>query len=144
MADENPIKTTVEELKGLINVKNIVGDTIETEDKILIPFMKLGLGFGAGQGNGTEGDSGYGAGAAAGIEPISIVVVDKHSKGIEGIRVLNLTEGNETSRAISELGILATDIIKELIDTYVAKQETGGDDSNNPSNEKTDEVTDVE
>ena len=42
------IKTTVEELRKLINVDNVIGSPIETEDKILIPVMRMGVGFGAG------------------------------------------------------------------------------------------------
>lgn len=39
------IKTTVEELHKLINVDNIIGTPIETEDKILIPVMRMGVAF---------------------------------------------------------------------------------------------------
>ena len=115
MVDENLIKTTVEELKGLIKVNNFVGEHIETEDKILIPFVKCGLGFGIGQGKAPESEEGFGSGAAAGIEPISIVVIDKKIDGIEGVRVLNLTKGTEISKAISELGIVVSDLIKEIV-----------------------------
>lgn len=62
----------------------------------------MGLCFGIGQENNNECTGGYGSRPAVGIETISIVVVDKNSKAMEGIRVLNLTEGNETSRVISE------------------------------------------
>ena len=36
----NNIKTTVEELHKLINVDNVIGEPIETEDKILIPVIQ--------------------------------------------------------------------------------------------------------
>ena len=36
----NNIKTTVEELRKLISVDNVIGTPIETEDKILIPVWK--------------------------------------------------------------------------------------------------------
>jgi len=129
MTDENLIKTTVEELKELINVKNFVGEHIETEDKVLVPFMKLGLGFGVGQGKGPEGEGGFGSGAAAGIEPISIVVIDKKVEGVEGVRVLNLTKGSETSKAISELGIVASDLIKEIVSNSDKNQKDTPKDS---------------
>ena len=45
----NNIKTTVEELRKLINVDNVIGTPIETEDKVLIPVIKMGVGFGAGE-----------------------------------------------------------------------------------------------
>ena len=43
------IKTSVEELRKLINVDNVIGNPIETEDKILIPVVKMSVGFGAGE-----------------------------------------------------------------------------------------------
>jgi uncharacterized spore protein YtfJ len=137
MIDENPIKTIVEELKDLANVKNFVGDPIETNEKILIPFMKWGVGFGAGAGNSSDGNDGFGSGAAAGIEPISIVVVDKKVEGMDGVRVLNLTKGTETSKAISELGIVATDLIKEILDNC-EQDKSGLNHSKTSQNEKTD------
>ena len=43
------IKSTVEELRKLINVDNVIGTPIETEDKLLIPVMRMGVGFAAGE-----------------------------------------------------------------------------------------------
>lgn len=118
MENENPIKTTVEELRKLLEIQNFVGEAIETEDKLLIPVMKMGMGFGAGTGKGTgpdgnSGGSGTGAGAAAGVEPVAMVVVTKGVTGPEGIRVLNLTSGSPLSKAIGELGTVITDVMKE-------------------------------
>ena len=66
----DPIKTTVEEIRKVLNVDNVVGETIESDDKLLIPVTKMGMGFGAGMGEGkAQNDmagSGAGAGGAAG------------------------------------------------------------------------------
>ena len=43
------IKITVEELRKLVNADNVIGSPIETEDKILIPVIKMGVGFGIGE-----------------------------------------------------------------------------------------------
>ncbi|BBL61852.1 MAG: sporulation protein [Methanobrevibacter arboriphilus] len=141
---DNSIKTTVDELKKLLNVRNFVGDPIETEDKILIPFMKWGFGFGAGQVNSSDSDNGFGSGAGAGIEPISIVVVDKKLEGMDGVRVLNLTKATETSKAISELGIVATDLIKEIISNYNEQTDKSNSEFANNLNEDYTEVKDSE
>ena len=81
----DPIKTTVEEIRKVLNIENVVGETIETDDKLLIPITRMGMGFGAGmgEGKGSEDMSGAGAGAggAAGIEPIAVIVVYKGIKG---------------------------------------------------------------
>ena len=44
MENENPIRTTVEELRKLLEIQNFVGEPVETEDKLLIPVMKMGMG----------------------------------------------------------------------------------------------------
>lgn len=110
------IKTTVEELRKLINVDNVIGTPIETEDKILIPVMKMGVGFGAGENIlGSEGSDA--AGAGAGVEPISMVMIPKKGNDAEGVRVLDLSKGTETNKAISDIGLVITDLVKTFLDT---------------------------
>lgn len=104
------IKATVEELNKLINVDNVIGTPIETEDKILIPVIKMGFGFGVGQNIlGKEGDA---AGAGAGVEPISMVMIPKKGESAEGVRVLDLSKGTETNKALSDLSLMITDLVK--------------------------------
>ena len=108
------IKVTVEELRKLISVDNVVGKAIETEDKLLIPVMRMGVGFGVGE-NILGEDKGGAAGAGAGVEPISMVVVPKKGSDSEGVRVLNLSKGNQTNKAISDLSLLISDLVKNHI-----------------------------
>ena len=121
------IKTTVEELRRLINVDNVIGSPIETEDKILIPVMRMGVGFGAGESLlGNEGNDV--AGAAAGVEPISMVMIPKKGNDAEGVRVLDLSKGTETNKALSDLGLIITDLVKGYMDSmnsdeYVNEEE---------------------
>ena len=112
----NNIKTTVEELRKLINVDNVIGTPIETEDKILIPVMKMGVGFGAGENilGSTGSDA---AGAGAGVEPISMVMIPKKGNDAEGVRVLDLSKGTETNKAISDIGLIITDLVKSFLET---------------------------
>ena len=118
----NNIKTTVEELRKLINVDNVIGKPIETEDKILIPVMKMGVGFGAGENIlGSEGSDA--AGAGAGVEPISMVMIPKRGNDAEGVRVLDLSKGSETNKAISDIGLLITDLVKSFMDSQQNKNE---------------------
>ena len=105
------IKTTVEELKKLINVDNVIGTPIETEDKILIPVMRMGLGFGVGENIlGHENNDAIGAGA--GVEPISMVLIPKKGNDSNGVRVLDLSKGNEANKALSDLGLIVSDLAK--------------------------------
>ena len=110
------IKTTVEELQKLINVDNVIGNPIETEDKILIPVVKMGFGFGGGQNIlGKEG--GDAAGAGAGVEPVSMVLIPKKGNDAEGVRVLDLSKGGEANKALSDLGLIVSDLVKKYMDS---------------------------
>ena len=118
------IKTTVEELRKLINIKNVIGEPIETEDKILIPVMRMGVGFGVGDNlMGKEGSDA--AGAGAGVEPISMVMIPKKGNDAEGVRVLNLSKGNDTNKALTDLGLIISDLVKK----YVGNKDDDYDES---------------
>lgn len=112
MADN--IRTTVEELRKLISVDNVIGSPIETEDKVLIPVMRMGVGFGVSENiMGKEGNDA--AGAGAGVEPISMVMIPKKGNDAEGVRVLDLSKGTETNKALSDLGLIITDLVKSYL-----------------------------
>ena len=111
----DPIKTTVEEIRKILNVENVVGKTIETDELLLFPITKMGMGFGSGMGEGKgmenmEG-AGAGAGGAAGVEPISVVVVFKGVSGPEGVKVMSLKAPDHISRAIGEISNAAVEIM---------------------------------
>ena len=117
------IKATVEELRKLINVDSVIGTPIETEDKILIPVIKIGVGFGVGENiMGKDADA---AGAGAGVEPISMVMIPKKGNNAEGVRVLDLSKGTETNKALSEVGLIITDLVK----SYMGSQSEEYDES---------------
>lgn len=117
------IKTTVEELRKLISIDNVIGKPIETEDKILIPVMRLGVGFGGGENLGKE--NGNAAGAGAGVEPVSMVLIPKKGNTAEGVRVLDLSKRTETNKALSDLGLMISDLVKE----YLGKSDDEYDES---------------
>lgn len=105
---QDPIKTTVDELLKVLNIENVVGEIIETEDKVLIPVTKMGMAFGAGMGEGKGPGSqgagaGAGAGGAAGIEPIAMIVVFKGLSGPEGVKLISLTPPNPMAQALGEM-----------------------------------------
>ena len=110
----NNIKTTVEELRNILKVDNVIGTPIETEDKLLIPVIKMGFGFGAGEGLfGNEGSDA--AGAGAGVEPISMVMIPKKGNTTEGVRVLDLSKGSDANKALSDLGLIVSDLVKSYL-----------------------------
>ena len=121
---ENNIRTTVEELRKLISVDNVIGNPIETEDKILIPVMRMGVGFGAGS-NMFNKEGSDAAGAGAGVEPVSMVLIPKKGNDAEGVRVLDLSKGSDANKALSDLGLMITDLVK----TYLKSEKDDYDES---------------
>jgi uncharacterized spore protein YtfJ len=118
----NNIKTTVEELRKLTNVDNVIGTPIETEDKILIPVMRMGIGFGVGE-NILGKENNDAAGAGAGVEPISMVMIPKKGNDADGVRVLDLSKGTETNKALSDLGLIITDLAKSFLGAQQANDD---------------------
>ena len=113
MIDETPIKATVEELRKLIHISNYVGEPIESEDKILIPVTKAAVGFGIGEQKAGQEIAATGAGVS--VEPVTMVVVPKGSNGVDGIRTINLAKGNSTNKTLNEVGLILTDVLKEVL-----------------------------
>lgn len=115
----DPIKTTVEEIRKVLNIENVIGEVIESDDKVLVPVTRMGMGFGAAMGEGKGGSesqgsgegSAAGAGGAAGIEPIAMIVIFKEVSGPEGVKVLTLSS-NPFAQALGEIGSAAMDMIK--------------------------------
>jgi uncharacterized spore protein YtfJ len=117
MSVEDPIKSTLDGLFKVLNIENVVGEPIESDDKILIPVTRMGMAFGAGMGEGedsVEGSSkGSGAGGGAGVEPLAFIVVDKKAEGLDSVKVLPLTPPDPVNRAIGEIGAVAVEVLKE-------------------------------
>ena len=114
----DPIKTTVEEIRKVLNIENVIGKPIETEDKIIIPVTRMGMAFGAGMGEGksptNQGEGGgAGAGGGAGIMPTAVIVVFKGQTGPEGVKVMSLKSPDHLARAIGEVGTAIVDIMQE-------------------------------
>lgn len=120
MAAEDAIRATVDELLKALSAKNIIGDPIETEDKILIPITKMGMGFGTGQsigaGEAQKGETASGAGGGVGVFPVAVVVIFKGVAGSEGVRVIPLT-------APSPLGESMVNIANTVIERLTNRRE---------------------
>ncbi|MDI6619388.1 MAG: GerW family sporulation protein [Clostridiales bacterium] len=92
--DEHPIqglmKTTMDNIKDMIDVNTIVGDAVETPDgSVIIPISRVSFGFAAGGGeyelngkklreedqNVSEFPFGGGSGAGVSVQPVAFLVV---------------------------------------------------------------------
>ncbi|MGB9978972.1 GerW family sporulation protein [Methanobacterium sp.] len=101
------IKTTVDELLKVLSTDNVIGETMEVEDKVIIPITKIGLMFGTGAGMGGMRDNkgkGAGAGGGAGISPLSVIVAFKGIEGPEGIHVMSIKGMGPLSKMATDIG----------------------------------------
>lgn len=104
--------------------------------------MKMGFSVGAGEKFGQEA-GGNASGAIAGVEPVSMVVITKGVEGIEGIRVLDLSKGTSINKAITDLGLVISDVIKDLTNkdkTKVVDIKDANTDEKNLNEEKKESI----
>lgn len=107
---EDTIRVTVDELLKVLSAKNIMGEPMDTEDKIIIPITKMGMGFGAGMRSEAASSQGLaGSGGGAGIQPVAVVVIFKGIPGPEGIRVLPLEEPSAMAEPLSQVMSMVID-----------------------------------
>lgn len=113
MSNEHPIdslmKNTMENLKGMIDVNTIIGDTVETKDgSCIIPISKVSFGFASG-GSEFSGQKhsekallnypfGGGSGAGVTVKPVAFLVVSK-----DKVRLLPVESDNTYDRAIDTI-----------------------------------------
>ena len=87
---ENLMKTTMENLRDMIDVNTVIGDSIETRDgSYIVPISKVSVGFASGgseipinENQKESGDSypfGGGSGAGISVKPVAFLVVKEDS-----------------------------------------------------------------
>ncbi len=113
MAGEDVIKATVDELLKALSAKNIMGEPIEMEDKIIIPITKMGMGFGTGIGQGKEeshqGRMSSGAGGGVGVFPVAVVLVFKGITGPGGVKIHPLTAQSSITEPVTSIAQILLD-----------------------------------
>jgi len=113
MTGVDAIKATVDELIKALSARNIMGEPIETEDKIIIPITKMGMGFGTGQGHedASKGVLTSGAGGGVGVFPVAVVIIFKGIPGVEGVKVIPLSGQSAITEPVTSL---ADNIIEKV------------------------------
>lgn len=112
---ENLLKSTMENLKEMIDVNTIVGDAVESKDgSLIIPISKVSFGFASGgsefdlqHDNMSRPDYPFGGGSGAGVtvKPVAFLV----TKG-ETVRLMCLNQNNTCEKVI--------DSIPQIIDMF--------------------------
>ncbi|KMT21373.1 GerW family sporulation protein [Clostridium cylindrosporum] len=117
------MKTTMDNLKEMIDVNTIVGDPVETVDgTIIIPVSRVTVGFGSGgtemcEGSNSSKESGscgsypFGGGSGAGmaVTPVSFLVVTR-----EQVRLLPVGQMNTLERLIDNI----PDVLEKIVDSF--------------------------
>ena len=85
---ESLVKTTVAEIKELLDTTVIVGEPRVIEGITIVPLMTAGFVFAAGKGRGKGGgeDSRGLTGGGAGMRPTALVIIDKDGIRVEPVR----------------------------------------------------------
>lgn len=105
---ENLLKSTMENLKDMIDVNTIVGDAIESKDgSLIVPISRVCFGFASGGSefdtdNEDESKSNYpfggGSGAGVTVKPIAFLV----TKG-DSVRLLSLNQNNTYDKIVDSI-----------------------------------------
>lgn len=131
---EGLMKTTMDSIKGMMDVSTIVGDPVKTDDGgVIIPISKVCIGFASG---GSEFDSskkdengesypfGGGSGAGMSLQPVAFLYVKD-----KDVKVLPVRQSNNIDRIIDRIPGLLDDF-KTWINN---KKEAKKTDETNPS-----------
>lgn len=121
---EGLMKTTMDNLKEMIDVNTIVGDPVPTQGGgVIIPISKVSVGFGSGgsefnanmnnqsnqnnQNNQQQGNYPFGGGSAAGmsVQPVAFLVVNNNQ-----VRLLPINQQNSIERLIDNVPDLMDNI----------------------------------
>ncbi|AKN34048.1 sporulation protein [Clostridium carboxidivorans P7] len=106
---ENLMKSTMENIKDMIDVNTIVGDAVEAKDgTLIIPISKVSFGFASGgsefdnRNTGGTGSSPYpfggGSGAGVTVKPVAFLVTKQDS-----VRLLSLNQQNTYDKIIDSI-----------------------------------------
>ncbi len=145
---EHPIqglmKTTMENLKGMVDVNTILGKPVSTPDgSVILTVSKVAFGFGAG-GSDFEGNVrrpiarphtghhapaekelemkedlpfGGGSGAGVAITPVAFLVV-----GAKGVQVMHLHSGTHLIEKAIDVAPQAISTVQTMFDNNASKQ----------------------
>lgn len=139
---ENLIKSTMENLKNMVDVNTVIGTAVETKDgSYIIPVSKLSFGFASG---GSEYPSqkqnsasmvfpfGGGSGAGVSVKPVAFLVVKE-----DGVRMLPVAQDTTYDRIVDTVPQIL-DIIKSLVKDICKKNKNydNGNTNNVDNNSK--------
>jgi len=145
---ENLIKSTMENLKSMVDVNTVIGTAVETKDgSYIIPVSKLSFGFASGGSeyscqehhtSSTIFPFGGGSGAGVSVKPVAFLVVKD-----DGVRMLPVTQDTTYDRIVDTVPQIL-DIIKSLIKDMYKKNKNCDNGNNNTVDNNSNENTPTE
>ena len=91
---QNLVKTSMEEIRGVLSAETVVGEPIVVGGNTIIPLVSVGFGFGGGGGAGKGGKSeketgegrGMGTGGGGGVKPVALIIINEEGVRVEAIK----------------------------------------------------------
>lgn len=133
---ENMMKTSMEQIREMVDVNTIIGDPVHTQEGgVIIPISKVSFGFVAGGGeygtggsmressgkDSTENPFAGGSGAGISLHPMAFVIVNG-----ENIRLLPVQESTPLDR-LMDLSPQLFKLIKQWMNQDTEEQNQKGD-----------------
>ncbi len=122
---EGLMKSTMENLKEMVDVNTILGDPVQTPDGgIILTVSRVGFGFGAGGSDFTPGKQektvdakevanypfGGGSGGGVSISPVAFLVVNQ-----DGVNIMHLKEGTHLIEKAMDVAPQAMETLKGFV-----------------------------
>ncbi len=119
---QNLVKTTMEEIRGMLSAERVLGEPMVVGGNTIIPIVSVGFGFGVGGGTGKGGRSdketgegrGEGTGGGGGINPVALIIVNEEGVRVEAIK-----------GAVSSLAESVSDLVVKVMEKRAVGQGEG-------------------
>ena len=118
---QNLVKTSMEEIRGVLSAERVVGEPIVVGGNTIIPLVSVGFGFGVGAGTGkggTEKETGEGTGGATGggggVKPVALIIVNEDGVRFEAVK-----------GAVSSLAESVSDLVVKVMEKRAAGEGEG-------------------
>ncbi len=137
---ENLMKSTMENIRDMVDVNTIIGDAVETRDgTYIIPISKVSFGFASG---GSEFDShnnnscdtqseypfGGGSGAGVSVRPVAFLVVRENS-----VRLLPVEQDNTYDRIVDTVPQVI-EMLKDAFNSTIGNKKCENDNHSSEHN----------
>lgn len=138
---ESLMKSTLENLRTMIDVNTVIGETIETKDgTYIIPISKVCFGFASGGTDfpktketlNSEGKFPFGGGSGSGVsvKPVAFLILKD-----DNIRLLPVTQSSNPYDKLIDTVPQAIEMLKDLLDKSCKGKKKKNENNNDIASE---------